>query len=103
MTSFQSRNNGFNTTRNSNNNFNILNNGLSENSPNNTNIINFSNVSSIVNEDDELNKKNPSLEHYKRFNNKLNNKIPNYLIERRVRNLSTIVNHLFSNHTNNIL
>ena len=103
MTSFQSRNNGFNTTRNSNNNFNILNNGLSENSPNNTNIINFSNVSSIVNEDDELNKKNPSLEHYKRFNNKLNNKIPNYLIERRVRNLSSIVNHLFSNHTNNIL
>ena len=44
-----------------------------------------------------------SLEHYKRFNISMNNKIPNELLERRVKNLSTIVNHLYSNFNNNIL
>ena len=71
----------------------------------NSNISNCFNASSLIIKDDELNpeKFNASLEHYKRFNHTLNNKIPNNLVERRVRNLSSIVNHLFSNHTNNIL
>ena len=99
-----------NTSRNSNyklNKFNNQFNSMSTNSKNsiNSNVTNCFNTSSVIIKDDELNpeKFNASLENYKRFNHTLNNKIPNNLIERRVRNLSSIVNHLFSNHTNNIL
>ena len=33
----------------------------------------------------------------------MNNQIPSDLLEKRVKNLSMIVNHLLSNHNNNIL
>ena len=46
---------------------------------------------------------NPSLENYKRFHITMNNQIPSDLLEKRVKNLSMIVNHLLSNHNNNIL
>ena len=99
-----------NTSRNFNYKSYILNNNFNSMSPNsknslNSNVTNCFNASSVIIKDDELNpeKFNASLENYKRFNHTLNNKIPNNLIERRVRNLSSIVNHLFSNHTNNIL
>ena len=98
-----------NTSRNLNYKL-YINNNFDSMSPNtkksiNSNISNCFNASSVIIKDDELNpeKFNASLEHYKRFNHTLNNKIPNNLVERRVRNLSSIVNHLFSNHTNNIL
>ena len=48
-------------------------------------------------------KKIPSIEHYKKFNISLHNKLPFSLLERRVKNLSSVVNHLYSNHHNNIL
>ena len=75
-----------------------LNNNLQQNINNNNSTIS----PSVIKEDDK-NKRMMSLEHYKRFNISMNNKIPNELIERRVKNLSTIVNHLYSNLNNNIL
>ena len=75
-----------------------LNNNLQQNINNNNSTIS----PSVIKEDDK-NKRMMSLEHYKRFNISMNNKIPNELLERRVKNLSTIVNHLYSNLNNNIL
>ena len=42
-----------------------------------------------------------SIEHYKKFNISLNYKYP--LSARKVKNLSVVINHLYSNHNNNIL
>ena len=44
-----------------------------------------------------------SIEHYKKFNISLNNKLSISLSERKVKNLSVVVNRLYSNHNNNIL
>ena len=73
-----------------------LNNNLNQNKNNST-------ISPSIIKEDDSNKRMMSLEHYKRFNISMNNKIPNELLERRVKNLSTIVNHLYSNLNNNIL
>ena len=54
-------------------------------------------------EEKNIPKKIPSIEHYKKFNVSLHNKLPISLLERRVKNLSNVVNHLYSNHHNNIL
>ena len=75
-----------------------LNNNIQQNISNHNSII-----SPSILKEDERNKRIMSIEHYKRFNISMNNKIPNELIERRVKNLSTIVNHLYSNLNNNIL
>ena len=56
-----------------------------------------------IKEKNEKTRNNPSLENYKRFNITMNNQIPHDLLEKRVKNLSLIVNHLLSNHNNNIL
>ena len=83
-------------------NVNIFNSESSLNNNNSPkNLKSNSNLSSLNIKDD--NKRMLSLEHYKRFNISLNHKIPNNLIEKRIKNLSTIVNHLYSNHNNNIL
>ena len=37
------------------------------------------------------------------INNNLSNNFPLSFLHKKVRNLSGIVNHLYSNHTNNIL
>ena len=54
-------------------------------------------------EEKNIPKKIPSIEHYKKFNISLHNKVPVSLLERKVKNLSSVVNHLYSNHHNNIL
>lgn len=83
-------------------NVNIFNSESSLNNNNSPkNLKSNSNLSSLNIKDE--NKRMLSLEHYKRFNISLNHKIPNNLIEKRIKNLSTIVNHLYSNHNNNIL
>lgn len=83
-------------------NVNIFNSESSLNNNNSPkNLLSNSNLSSLNIKDDS--KRMLSLEHYKRFNISLNHKIPNNLIEKRIKNLSTIVNHLYSNHNNNIL
>ncbi len=56
-----------------------------------------------IKEKNEKSRNNPSLENYKRFNITMNNQIPHDLLEKRVKNLGLIVNHLLSNQNNNIL
>ncbi len=60
--------------------------------------LNYNNNNNI-----DKSRNNPSLENYKRFHITMNNQIPSDLLEKRVKNLSMIVNHLLSNHNNNIL
>jgi hypothetical protein len=48
-------------------------------------------------------KRKISIEHYKKFNISLNYKLPISLSARKVKNFSVVINHLYSNHNNNIL
>ena len=60
-------------------------------------------TNNIKEKNEQKSRNNLSLENYKRFNITMNNQIPHDLLEKRVKNLSLIVNHLLSNHNNNIL
>ena len=77
---------------------------------NDNSVFNKTNNSNLNNEENNKNERRKySLEHYKNFHINLNksnieNKnIPLSILEKKVRNLSQIINHLYSNHTNNIL
>ena len=77
---------------------------------NDNSVFNKTNNSNLNNEENNKNERRKySLEHYKNFHINLNksnieNKnIPLTILEKKVRNLSQIINHLYSNHTNNIL
>ena len=75
------------------------------NNKNNSKEYNLNNMNHQKQEEKNLPKerKISSIEHYKKFNISLNNKLSISLSERKVKNLSVVVNRLYSNHNNNIL